>query len=438
MKLKDIFLTASSNMFRSKLRTALTIIAIFVGAFTLTLTNGIGSGVSSYIDTQLGNLGQSNTITITAKDPEGTNPTESDKPQKYEPGKQTSNAGVAAGTPRVSSIVLTQEDIDALKANKDLTDVEPSYAVSPDYIQGANEARYKISSSVIGSGATLDLAAGKQLATTSSSAKQLILPLSYVDVLGYKNADDAIGKMVTIGITDATGIQHKVNANIIGVQQKGLVGSSGAIFSSSLKNNLYDLQSTGLPAASKGKYQSATAKITGDISSSSHVNDVKAKLDTMGYSGQTIDDQLGTFTSVINAITYVLNGFAVIALLAASFGIINTLLMSVEERTKEIGLMKAMGMRSSRIFLLFSIEAVLIGLWGSALGIGIAVIAGNIINSVVSNGILKDLPGLNLLSFPLESIGFIILLIMAIAFFAGTLPARQAAKKNPIDALRYE
>ena len=82
MNLKDIFLTASSNMFRSKLRTFLTIIAIFIGAFTLTLTNGIGSGVSSYIDKQLGNLGQDDAITITAKNTGG--PRTRSVPPRYE------------------------------------------------------------------------------------------------------------------------------------------------------------------------------------------------------------------------------------------------------------------------------------------------------------------------------------------------------------------
>ena len=147
---------------------------------------------------------------------------------------------------------------------------------------------------------------------------------------------------------------------------------------------------------------------------------------------------LGVFNTVISAITGILNGFAIIALLAASFGIVNTLLMSVQERTKEIGLMKAMGMRSNRIFLLFSSEAILIGFWGSAIGVVVAMGVGTLINKWLANGPLKDLPGFDLLAFSPVSIAGTILLIMLIAFLAGTLPARKAAKQNPIDALRYE
>ena len=70
------------------------------------------------------------------------------------------------------------------------------------------------------------------------------------------------------------------------------------------------------------------------------------RLTDAGYDSTTVEEQLGSFKAVIDGIVLVLNAFAVIALLAASFGIVNTLLMSVQERTREIGLMKAMGMGS--------------------------------------------------------------------------------------------
>ena len=84
----------------------------------------------------------------------------------------------------------------------------------------------------------------------------------------------------------------------------------------------------------------------------------------------------GMFKTVIDGIVLVLNAFAIIALLAASFGIVNTLLMSVQERTREIGLMKAMGMGSGKVFGLFSLEAAFIGFLGSAIGVGVAMLAG--------------------------------------------------------------
>lgn len=429
MNLKDIILTANSNLMRNKLRTTLTILAIFIGAFTLTLTNGLGSGISNYVNSQVANLGQQDAILITAKTDTAS---QSSGPTKYTPGQGgTTSVGVATKV-----VALTSADVTKLQADSDLTNVQPIVGVNPDYIQGANGEKYDFSTALIGSRTTLDLAAGGQIAT-SGSASQIIIPAEYVSPMGYSSNQAAINQPVTIAITDATGAQHTVTATIVGVQQVGLVGASNVVLSNSLKQSLYGLQSTGLPAAAKDKYVGVDATITGNVTSS-RITDVKNNLATMGYSGTTVSDELGTFEDIVNAITWVLDAFAIIALLAASFGIVNTLLMSVQERTKEIGLMKAMGMRSSRIFTLFSLEAVLIGFWGSFIGVVIAMLAGSVANHAASKSLLKDLPGFNLLAFPPLTLLGIIVLIMAIAFIAGTLPARRAAKQNPIDALRYE
>ena len=106
------------------------------------------------------------------------------------------------------------------------------------------------------------------------------------------------------------------------------------------------------------------------------------------------------FKSVIDGIVLVLNAFAVIALIAAGFGIVNTLFMSVQERTREIGLMKAMGMASGRVFGLFSLEAVFIGFLGSAIGVlGRDRASGQLVNGVLPGTCWSDLPGLTLIAF---------------------------------------
>jgi putative ABC transport system permease protein len=200
---------------------------------------------------------------------------------------------------------------------------------------------------------------------------------------------------------------------------------------------LRKVQNTGLPAGATSTFQYATARFDANLSAA-ELTALKDRLKSAGYTAQTVEDQIGTFKSVIAGIVAVLNGFAVIALLAASFGIINTLLMSVQERTKEIGLMKAMGMGAGSIFLLFSGEAVMLGFWGSLLGSAAAIGAGNVINQVATTTFLKDLEGLHLLAFTPASVAGISGIVMGIAFLAGSLPAIRAARQNPIDSLRYE
>ena len=144
------------------------------------------------------------------------------------------------------------------------------------------------------------------------------------------------------------------------------------------------------------------------------------------------------FRTFFDAILVVFNIFGGIALIAASIGIINTLFMSVQERTREIGLDKALGMSNAKVFLSFSCEAILLGFWGSAFGILVSIIVGNVVSNIATETFLKDFPTFRLTIFePLTMIS-IALIIMFIAFLAGTLPARKASKKDPIDALRYE
>ena len=154
----------------------------------------------------------------------------------------------------------------------------------------------------------------------------------------------------------------------------------------------------------------------------------------------TLDDSIGTIKSFFDIMTGVLTIFGAIALAAAAIGIINTLFMSVQERTREIGLDKALGMSSRHVFLSFSIEAILLGFWGSVVGIILSMIAGNAMNVAfhAEGGLLEAFPTFNLVQYPIENIISITIIVMIIAFLAGTIPARSAARKDPIDALRYE
>ena len=127
MKLYDIILTANANLLRSKLRTFLTILAIFIGALTLSLTTGIGSGISDYINRQLGNLGTKDQLIIRANQDAGGGL--SSGPKKYDPSRKSIAAGFGP-----SMVVLTEADLTKIRAHSGVVSVEPQQSVSPDYI----------------------------------------------------------------------------------------------------------------------------------------------------------------------------------------------------------------------------------------------------------------------------------------------------------------
>jgi putative ABC transport system permease protein len=432
MRTGDLLSSAISNTFRSKLRTTLTVIAIFIGAFTLTITSAIGTGISDYIHTQVAAIGNTNSMTVT-KAASAASSTGSG-PQKYEANASTVSTGRAGVAAAASVQALTPSDISTLRTISGVTSAQGNSAISPSWISYADNGKWVLTMNPV-RGVKADLAAGGQL-DDSASTRQLILPTTYLANLGLGSAKNAAGKTVTIGIKDYLGTMHEVTAQLVGIQNATLF-ASGASVNNALRQELQSTAAIGRPAAIGTTYGSAT--VTFSANATPHqVKQLKQRLTSHGYTGQTVADQLGSLLTVVNGIVGVLDAFAVIALLAAGFGIVNTLLMSVQERTREIGLMKAMGMGSGKVFSLFSLEAVFIGFLGSAIGAAAAILLGTLISTGLSHTLLSDLPGLHLLQFSVRSVVTIIVVVMLISFVAGTLPARRAASQDPIEALRYE
>jgi putative ABC transport system permease protein len=434
MKTSDLVGSAIANTFRAKTRTILTILAIFVGAFTLALTGGLGTGINRYIDDTVSGVGASDAMAVTkAVDDAGALPgAGGSAPREYDPD------AVSSGIPGQTVIALTPADISAIEDVDGVVSVDPIRTITPDFVQAGDGTKLVASVGSLVPGQTTVLAAGDS-PDPDAIDLQVAVPASYIDALGFDDDADAIGRSVTIGITDAAQASHVLEAEVVGVTEEGLASPTGSslLVNDSLSDALFDAQSTGLPAAQADRFASATVWFAPDATDA-EVQALKDRLTDAGYTGTTVADQLGMITTVIDGIVLVLNAFAIIALLAAAFGIVNTLYMSVQERTREIGLMKAMGMGSGRVFSLFSIEAAFLGFLGSAIGVGVAMLAGTGLSAILADGLLADLPGLTLIAFDPLSIAGIIALVMVIAFLAGTLPAARAARADPVESLRYE
>lgn len=145
--------------------------------------------------------------------------------------------------------------------------------------------------------------------------------------------------------------------------------------------------------------------------------------------GSTIVDAIGT---LFDQITLFISAIAVVSLVVGAIGIANIMLVSVTERTREIGVMKAIGARDSEILTLFLLEAVLIGLVGAVIGVALGLATGF--------AVLKVVPGFEDFVFaaPLDWVGIALAVGLLTGVAAGFMPARRATKIQPIQALAYE
>ncbi|MRX44670.1 ABC transporter permease [Agromyces kandeliae] len=429
----DVVGSAVANTFRSKTRTILTVLAIFIGAFTLTITTGLGTGINRYIDQTVAEIGAEDVMTVAHQAEETTD----DGPREYDPDAVTAS-GLGADGPGGGGTIdpITDDDLVTIAAIDGVESVEPLKQVSVDYIQHDDGTRYEVSVGSFIPGMELVLASGEQ-PDPDAAAAQVAIPVDFVEPLGFDSQADALGSEVAFGVADATGVEHVVTVEVVGVSEAGLIGTGNSVSpNTALTDELYAAQATGA-IGQTDLYGSAVVTFDPELGETA-TQALKDDLDEAGFTATTVEDQIGAFQSVIDGIVLVLNAFAVIALLAAGFGIVNTLLMSVQERTREIGLMKAMGMGSGRVFGLFSTEATFIGFLGSAVGVVLGMVAGTAVGDALATTMFADLPGLTLIAFDPTSVASIIVLVMAIAFLAGTIPAGRAARQDPIESLRYE
>ncbi|MFA5134371.1 MAG: FtsX-like permease family protein [Patescibacteria group bacterium] len=182
-------------------------------------------------------------------------------------------------------------------------------------------------------------------------------------------------------------------------------------------------------------YDVAKVKVTDE----SKLPEVRAQIEAMGYQVDSVADTVGQIDQIFVIFEIVVAGFGAIALLVAAIGSLNTLTVSLLERTREIGLMKTLGATSGDILRLFLVESVLIGVTGGIAGILLGIGTGKLANTGI-NFLASRLGGesVNIFSTPAIFIAIILAIILIVSVITGLYPARRAGRINALDALRYE
>jgi putative ABC transport system permease protein len=185
----------------------------------------------------------------------------------------------------------------------------------------------------------------------------------------------------------------------------------------------------------RNAYQSLTVR----VKSPALVKDVEDSIKLMGFATFSLLDATNNLRQVFAVFDLLMGIFGSLALIVASLGIINTLVMAILERRREIGVLKALGAADSDIRKLFFVEAGVMGLVGGFLGVLIGALIGFGMNFATNVYLRRQaLPPLTVSSIPWWMVAAAIAFSIAVSLVAGLYPASRAARLNPVEALRYE
>jgi len=288
------------------------------------------------------------------------------------------------------------------------------------------------------------LSAGRMPSSDASS--EILLTDSEAAALGYKSPAGAVGKRVKFsaayGSIVPTLVRNQVskpiviNALVVGVVSGNYMpaGAPGALAPYGLMRTYWSTLA-GLNNWKGAEFTSITLLADSGLS----VEGLRQRVEALGFQSQTFGDQFRNFEDLLGKLRVALLGLALVALLLACLGIANTMYTAVLERTKEIGVLKALGARSRDVLLLFIAEAVVLGLAGGIVGALVAVGLGRLGNEAVDR-LTQSVTGTGFDVFRTDVPVVLVAILLAalLSAVSGLLPALRAALQDPSRALRYE
>ena len=407
------FAIATKALAKNKMRAALTVLGVVIGIAAVTTMVSIGQSASALVQGELENFGTNVMIIFPGENKKG---------------------GARSG--RVNT--LTSDDAEAISAECDSIvaaspivgtggqvvfgnlNIRPNemFGVGPDYLKVRN----------------WPIEYGSFFDENQIEKAEKVCVIGHTLVNKLFQTSDPIDQKVRINNKPfrVVGILEKKGANMMGEDQDSVILMPYTSVRRTLNGSSFDDVNVIFASAVSGRKMDTARSEVSNLLLDRHGIDVEKNADFEIKTTTEIAQMLGMITGTM---TLMLASIAGISLLVGGVGIMNIMLVSVTERTREIGIRMAVGARSRDILMQFLVESILLscvgGLIGFALGIGASIGITTLINSFSSG---TDWP--IIVSIPAAIVAF--LFAAAVGAFFGFYPARRASKLDPIDALRYE
>jgi putative ABC transport system permease protein len=406
MKISNTVIMSLRNILKNKTRSLLTALGIIIGVGSVIVMVGVGTGSQVRVEQSIASMG-TNLITVT-------------------PANQRTGGGVSLGAG--TNTRLSLDDVARLKKDATyLQAVSPNVVAGAQVIAGSNNWRTQVygvaPEFTLIRNYNVDQGAFFTNADVVSSRSVAVLGPTVVDAL-FPNGGDPLGRQIRINMVPFT---------VIGVLESKGTGGFGNqdddvfVPYTTAMNKLTGstvVRSISASAVSADLLPQAQDQITTLLRQQHKIEPGMTDDFTVG----TQTDVLDRFNSIADTMTLLLGAIAAVSLVVGGIGIMNIMLVSVKERTREIGVRMAVGARSRDVLLQFLIEAFVLSMLGGIIGVILAFVIALFLNTFTSISIVIE-ANIVLLSFVFSG---------AVGVFFGFYPAKKASELNPIDALRYE
>ena len=468
MKARDLGELALRNLREALLRNSLTTLGIAVGVASLVAMLSLGVGLQELATKRLSNSGLFDTIIVMSKSGLRGFGRPSEPPRRAAAGSDQS--GEQDHAPRVSP-PLDDSVRELLQKLPNVVEVYPQirfptevrfagkpYATMvagiPESARG-NGAFDGINGNFFSGGnvdeAILQSEFAKDLSDKPSSliGKDLVLRYAERQALGAQTAGASSSSETTNSDNGSGGfsvVPREKNLRIVGIVETepaagfGGIGSGRVLIPLAVAETLRAAQLNDLRDVVRGANGKTTyASLTVRAKSPSQVEKIESAIKDMGFSTFSLLDATRNLRIFFTIFDSLLGIFGSLALSVSTLGIVNTLVMAILERRREIGVLKALGAADRDVKQLFFAEAGVMGLMGGIFGVGMGWLIGRAV-TFGTNVYLRrqDLPPAHVFSVPLWLIFGGIVFSVVVSLVAGLYPASRAARLNPVEALRYE